>query len=268
MSAPIGDAKSGGDIGTLPPPQEQKTGRAKDQSQSGEAAKAADYDVDKMVRWLVQSKKYRLGVNPKYNEIFWKYIELNNRRLKEIRELESAPPPSQIRWTIDPATLTPVPYEPGASAPPAVAPIPHEPGASSPRDTTLHDDGRQTLQDDPPTIIQDVRGLVDVRVSNAENQQSCRTPFRFDRRQKFPASQRFHWLLRKGIERMQNQRLTVGDFLRLVRYYARGVFDPTTADRIANTMAELSTNDPNVVSSERLRDDYRLNTADLLGALR
>jgi hypothetical protein len=67
---------------------------------------------------------------------------------------------------------------------------------------------------------------------------------------------------------MQNQRLTVGDFLRLVRYYARGVFDPTTADRIANTMAELSTNDPNVVSSERLRDDYRLNTADLLGALR
>jgi hypothetical protein len=152
MSAPIGDAKSGGDIGTLPPPQEQKTGRAKDQSQSGEAAKAADYDVDKMVRWLVQSKKYRLGVNPKYNEIFWKYIELNNRRLKEIRELESAPPPSQIRWTIDPATLTPVPYEPGASAPPAVAPIPHEPGASSPRDTTLHDDGRQTLQDDPQQL--------------------------------------------------------------------------------------------------------------------
>jgi hypothetical protein len=34
MSAPIGDAKSGG-VGTLPPPQEQKTGRAKDQSQSG-----------------------------------------------------------------------------------------------------------------------------------------------------------------------------------------------------------------------------------------
>jgi hypothetical protein len=37
MSAPIGDAKSGGGVGTLPPPQEQKTGRAKDQGQSGNA---------------------------------------------------------------------------------------------------------------------------------------------------------------------------------------------------------------------------------------
>ena len=35
MSAPIGDPKSGGGVGTLPPQQEQKTlGRAKDQSQS------------------------------------------------------------------------------------------------------------------------------------------------------------------------------------------------------------------------------------------
>jgi hypothetical protein len=38
MSAPIGDAKSGG-VGTLPPPQEQKTlGRANSQSQSGNAS--------------------------------------------------------------------------------------------------------------------------------------------------------------------------------------------------------------------------------------
>src|SRR5262245_40235332 len=36
MSGPIGDAQSGGGVGTLPPPQEQKTlGRANDQGQSG-----------------------------------------------------------------------------------------------------------------------------------------------------------------------------------------------------------------------------------------
>src|SRR5262245_13450144 len=39
MSGPVGDAKSGGDVGTLPPPQEPKTvGRAKDQSQSEKAS--------------------------------------------------------------------------------------------------------------------------------------------------------------------------------------------------------------------------------------
>jgi len=60
-----------------------------------EATKAVGYDVDKIVRWLVQSKKYQLGVNPNYNDIFARYIELNNTRLKEMRDLAAAPPPSR-----------------------------------------------------------------------------------------------------------------------------------------------------------------------------
>jgi hypothetical protein len=70
----------------------------------------------------------------------------------------------------------------------------------------------------------------------------------------------------QGIQR-DNQQLTVGDFLAFVSDYANEAFDPTTAYRIANRMAQFSTNDPNVVSSGRLRDDYQLNTVYLLGAL-
>src|SRR5262249_50318859 len=62
-------------------------------------------NVDKIVRWLVQSK-YQLGVNPEYNRIFNKYMELNAARLQEIHELESAapagPPSGAAAWPIDP----------------------------------------------------------------------------------------------------------------------------------------------------------------------
>jgi hypothetical protein len=240
-----------------------------------EAAKAADYDVDKMVKWLVQSK-YQLGVNPKYNEIFWKYIELNNKRLNEMRDLASAPAPSPtgpVRWVIDPVTRTPVPFEPGAWAPPAVAPIPHEPRAPAPGNTTAHDEpqtlhgGPQTLRDDP-TIIQDARGHVLVFVKKDRTDDFVGRLFASIGDRNSPQARDFIHTLRTRIESIGNQSLTVGDFLELVRYYARGAFDRTTADGIANKMAELSTNDPHVVSSERLRDDYRLNTADLLAALK
>jgi hypothetical protein len=174
---------------------------------------------------------------------------------------------------IDPVTRTPVPFEPGAWAPPAVAPIPHEPRAPAPGNTTAHDEpqtlhgGPQTLRDDP-TIIQDARGHVLVFVKKDRTDDFVGRLFASIGDRNSPQARDFIHTLRTRIESIGNQSLTVGDFLELVRYYARGAFDRTTADGIANKMAELSTNDPHVVSSERLRDDYRLNTADLLAALK
>src|SRR5262245_18530127 len=88
------------------------------------------------------------------------------------------------------------------------------------------------------------------------NQRSCGTPFRFDRGQKFPASRNFHRQIQQAkiftdklstriqVIQRDNQQLTVGDFLAFVSDYANEAFDPTTAYRIANRMAQFSTNDP------------------------
>jgi uncharacterized protein DUF4781 len=214
-----------------------------------------------VIDWFV---KNGLGTKKAYEQVWQKYL---SRVAKERQKQPEFVP-------VERPAVAPIPYQPGVIAPPAVAPTPHEPDGWAPRNTSVHDEsqtlsgGAQTLPGAPPTIRLDVRGHVDVVLTPTKTNNLVEHLFASMGDRNSPQARQFIDALRGRIERNGNQSLTVGEFLGLVRYYAKGVFDRTTADRIANTMAELSTNDPNVVSSERLRDDYQLNTADLLGALR
>ena len=204
------------------------------------------HDAGAVIDWFVKNEG--LGTKNAYEQAWQKYLSW----LAKERQRQQQPK----------AVAAPFPWQQPA---PAVVPIPYEPGASAPGRTIAHD-GPQTLQDAPPTIIQDVHGLVVVVVSNAKTKDLVVHLFNSIGDKNSPQAKSFIEKLRIRIE--GDHRLTVGDFLTLVRYYAKGVFDSATADRIAHTMAQLSTNDPNVASSERLRDDYELNTSYLLGALR
>ncbi len=46
--------------------------------------------VTDIIWWLIRSNKYRLGVDPKYNDIFVYFIKLNAARLREIHDRESS----------------------------------------------------------------------------------------------------------------------------------------------------------------------------------
>ncbi|MGB6351826.1 MAG: hypothetical protein WBG10_17550 [Pseudolabrys sp.] len=158
--------------------------------------------------------------------------------------------------------VTPFPWEH-----PAVGPIPDEPGAPAQGEADIV---RPILEDDPKTIIEDVRGHVVVVVSREKTDNLVEHLFTSLGDKNSPQAKTLIGKLStriQGFER-DNQKLTVKDFLTFVKEYANEAFDPATAGRIVHTMEQLSTNDPNVVSSERLRDDNELNRSYLLTILR
>ena len=235
-----------------------------------EATKAAGYDVDKIMRWLVQSKKYRLGVDPTYNEIFGKYFALNNTRLQEMHAIESAPPVDTTPWVIDPLTHLPVQHQPGTPAPPPVEPILYRPGEQAePVVVNVHpspdDDVPPTvMQGAHPSLLDDPRNLV---FASRENTGTLVNHlFAAVRDESRPNVERFIDKLRTriGAAADSSQPLTVQDFLNMVYRFANQDLGPTVARNIWDAMAYLGDYDPSVISSGQLRPDSRLDHAQLL----
>ncbi|HKA77956.1 MAG TPA: hypothetical protein VKD19_12705, partial [Pseudolabrys sp.] len=149
-----------------------------------------------------------------------------------------------------------------------------EPGAPVQGEGNIPEDDIATIMQDAPAalrIAQDdplVRGLVVAPgISKPRTQDYVQQFIACLGNVDSPQTQHFIGKLRTRIKDVEGN-IRVGDFLNLAKRYLDQEFDPFTAQRIWGRMSQLSVNDPNFVSSERLRDDNMLNTSDLLEFLK